>query len=67
MIALTLPDQRIYTVKEVAVYLRVSAKTVRKMIAQGRLDAFLVGDEYRISQGALDRLEESRKKEDQGE
>lgn len=45
---------QIYTVKEIAVTLRISPKTVRKMIATRQIDAFIVGDEYRITQSALD-------------
>ena len=58
-----MPEEKVYKVKEVAAHLRVSEKTIRKMIAQGRLHAFLVGDEYRISQSAIDAL---MREEDQG-
>ena len=69
MSTLVMPREKVYTVKEVAAWLRVSEKTIRKMIGQGRIDAFLVGDEYRISQSSLDALmrKQAEEKEDQGE
>jgi excisionase family DNA binding protein len=45
----------IYTVEEVSKILRVSAATVRKMIKQGKLEAFYVGSQARITKEALDR------------
>ncbi len=66
MSILTMPQEKVYTVREVAAWLRVSEKTIRKMIAQGRIDAFIVGDEYRISQSSLDVLMR-KQREDQGE
>ena len=65
MSALSMTDEKIYTVKEVAEKLRVAPITVRRMIAAGELRAFTVRDEYRIRQSALDAV--MRDKRDQGE
>lgn len=43
----------IYTVKEVAKILRVSEKTVYKIIRSGDLQAIRVRDQYRITADAL--------------
>jgi len=47
-------EETFYTIKEIADRLRVNPRTVRKMIAEGEIEAIKVRDEYRISQGALD-------------
>jgi len=47
-------EQQIYTVNEVAQLLRVHPRTVRNMIRDGELEAFMVRSEYRITQSALD-------------
>ena len=38
----------LFSVKEVAVYLKVSERLVRKMIATGELEAIKVGREWRV-------------------
>lgn len=53
MSANTMVEEKLYTVNEVAVILRVNPKTVRKMIADGELGAFRVRDEYRIRESVL--------------
>ncbi len=45
----------IYTVEEVAKLLRVSVATVRRLIRIGDLEAFPVGNQYRITQESLDK------------
>jgi excisionase family DNA binding protein len=45
----------VYTVEEVAKMLKVSAATVRKLIKQGKIEAFPVGNQMRITKEALDR------------
>jgi excisionase family DNA binding protein len=52
--SITMTAEKIYTVNEIAEILRVTARTVRKMIADGEIDSFRVRDEYRIRQSALD-------------
>ena len=46
--------EKIYTAKEVADILRLSPRTVRKMIAEGELPAFKVRDEWRVRQRDID-------------
>ena len=58
-VAMTEP---IYTVKEVAQILRVTPRTVWKMINEGELEAFKVRGDYRINQSALDALMRKRPK-----
>lgn len=45
----------VYTVEEVAKLLKVSVATVRRLIKIGELDAFPVGNQYRVTQEALDK------------
>jgi excisionase family DNA binding protein len=45
----------VYTVSEVAKLLRVSEATVRRLIKTGELEGFPVGNQYRVSQEALDK------------
>jgi excisionase family DNA binding protein len=47
-------EPRFYTVEEVAQLLRVSARTVYRLVERGELRALRVGDLYRISQENLD-------------
>lgn len=49
-----------YTVEEVAKMLKVSAATVRRLVKQGEIEAFMVGNQYRITQEALDRYTNKR-------
>jgi excisionase family DNA binding protein len=53
--------RELYTVKEVADLLRVSPRTVRKMIAEGELPALKIRDEWRIEQRDIDTLIERQK------
>ena len=43
----------LFTVKEVAEYLKTTRQQVRKMIQNGQLAAVMVGREYRISLAAI--------------
>ena len=43
----------LFSVTEVAEYLKTSKQQVRKMITSGELDAIMVGREYRITMEAL--------------
>lgn len=45
----------VYTVEEVAKMLRVSVATVRRLIKIGEIEAFSVGNQYRVTQEALDK------------
>ena len=46
-------DDRLLTVQELADYLRIDPKTVRRLIATGDLAAYKLGREYRISERDL--------------
>lgn len=52
--AIIMEEEKIFTVKEVAEILRINHKTVRKMIQDGELAAFVVRGEYRIRKSSLD-------------
>jgi excisionase family DNA binding protein len=52
--ATTMTEETFYTIKEIADLLRVHPRTVRKMIAEGEIEAIKVRDEYRIRHSALD-------------
>ncbi len=54
MSAVAMTEEKFYTVKEVAEYLRVHPRTIRKMILDGQVQAIKVRDEYRIRQSALE-------------
>ncbi len=64
MSASTMAEEKIYTVNEVAEILRVTPRTVRRMIADGQIDYFKVRDEYRIRQSAIDALKQRREKQE---
>ncbi len=55
-------EEKIYTVKEVAAILRIAPTTVRKMIAQGEINAFRLRDEWRIRKSALDAAMKERER-----
>jgi len=63
MCAETMTQERIYTVTEIAEILRLTPRTVRRMIVSGELDAFMVRGEYRIRKSALDALMQKKPKQ----
>ncbi len=65
--ALAMTEERVYTVNEVAAILRVTPRTIRRMIASGELEAFMVRDTYRIRQSALDALMRKKPKKDESQ
>jgi excisionase family DNA binding protein len=46
----------IFTVEQVADYLKVSISTVRRLIKAKKLKAYKVGNQYRIRKADLERL-----------
>jgi excisionase family DNA binding protein len=48
--------EELLTIDEVAEYLRVSRSTVRRMIADGRLQAVTIGRQWRITKEAVEAL-----------
>lgn len=61
-ISMTEPIEKIYTLKEVADILRVSIRTIYRMIKSGELDAFRVRDEYRIRKSTVEAFIERKGK-----
>lgn len=51
--AASMTEETFYTIREIADVLRINPRTVRKMIAEGQIEAIKVRDEYRIRQSAL--------------
>ena len=55
------PQRRFLTVPETAAHLRVSAKTIYRLIERGQLPALRVGSQSRVDEAALEAwLEEIR-------
>lgn len=44
---------KLYTIDEVAEYLRVTRRTIYRYIEQGKLPAYKVGDSWRFSDEAI--------------
>jgi excisionase family DNA binding protein len=55
------PAPTFYTTEEVAELLKISAKTVREMIKDKRLQAVRVGKEYRITEDQIRQYVEENK------
>jgi excisionase family DNA binding protein len=51
-----MPKNQLYTVEEVADYLRVSERTIRRMIEKKMLRAVRIGSRVRIPLSELDRF-----------
>lgn len=47
---------QIYTVEEVAKYLRKSKQTIRKLVKQGKIPAVKIGGSWMITETTLQRL-----------
>ncbi len=48
-----MPDEKYYTLQEVAELLKVTEKTIRNLIKSGQLPASQVGNRYRIAHSDL--------------
>lgn len=46
----------VYTVKELSDYLRIHPNTIYRWIKSGKLEAYHVGTDYRITQDAVNKL-----------
>ena len=57
-------EEAMYTIREVATYLKVSERTVQRLIKSGRLRAYTVGGQKRIAPVALKRYLDSSLMED---
>lgn len=64
MSARPMVEERIYTVTEIADILRLTPRTIRRMIVSEELDAFMVRGEYRVRQSALDALMQKKPKKE---
>lgn len=53
-------DQEFFTTEEVAVWLKVARKTVRRWIRKGKLPASKPGKEYRVPKEAVIAMLENR-------
>jgi excisionase family DNA binding protein len=49
-------EERLISASEAAKLLHVSKPTLRRLIAEGKLEAFKVGQHWRTSEGACDRF-----------
>jgi excisionase family DNA binding protein len=49
-------DDRLYTLKETAAYLRVSEKTARKMIKDGNIKASMIGGRWKVTPEEIQRF-----------
>lgn len=56
------PNQKFFSIADVADYFRVSTKTVLRWIAAGHLSAFKLGRQWRISREDLKIFANARKK-----
>lgn len=52
--------EEVYTVEEVAKLLKVSVKTVRTLIKEGKIESFRVGVQRRITREALERFKQTQ-------
>lgn len=51
-----MPEEVVYTIDEAKKLLKVSDDTIRRMIADGTLEAVKVRGQWRIKKASLDRL-----------
>jgi excisionase family DNA binding protein len=52
-----MPVEESYTVEEAARLLKVSKQTIRRMIADGRIQVFRVGHQIRIRKSVIEQLQ----------
>jgi excisionase family DNA binding protein len=57
-----IPAQRWFTIDEAALYLRISASTLRKILHAGELKAARLGPNYRLERTDLDQFLLKRKR-----
>ena len=50
-----MPDDEIFTIKEVASYLKLAEKTAYRLVADGQIPGFKVGGAWRFRKKELDR------------
>ena len=50
-----MPDYEIFTIKELAVYLKIDEKTACRFVAEGKIPGFKVGGSWRFRRNELDK------------
>jgi len=50
-----MPDDDIFTIKEVAVYLKLAEKTTYRLASSGKIPGFKVGGSWRFRKSEIDR------------
>lgn len=48
-------DERVFTVKELAKYLKVHASTIYRLVQSGEMPAFKIGGDWRFNKESIDR------------
>lgn len=48
--------QEIFTILQLAIYLRVNPITIRRYIQAGKIQAFKIGNDYRITRESLEKF-----------
>lgn len=56
-------DEKLYDIKEVADHFKVSTKTIRNWVKDGRLKGFRVGREWRFTNSAIKEVTQPRQSE----
>ncbi len=59
--ASVMTEEKVYTPKQVADILQVNVRTIYRKIATGEIEAFTIGDTYRIRQSVLDAVMRGKK------
>ena len=54
-------EQKLYKLKEVEVALKTTRRTIYNWIKDGKLEAIMVGGNWRVTQEALDKFLSTRK------
>ena len=50
-----MPDDEIFTIKELAAYLKIAEKTACRFVAEGKIPGFKVGGSWRFRRNELDK------------
>lgn len=55
-----MPDDEIFTIKELAAYLKIAEKTAYRFVAEGKIPGFKVGGSWRFRESEIKKWIESR-------
>lgn len=50
-----MPDDEIFTIKELAAYLKIAEKTAYRFVAEGKIPGFKVGGSWRFRRNEIDK------------